>query len=170
MRRDRSVHPSVCNMGYSRIEGRLQQRPGFTLIETLIVAGIMGILLVMGVPQVFTQMRSSQADRAAFVIASDLESAFSLAARQRAPVRFTVNGTNMSYRIRNRATSALLTERYLSASTSPYGVTSISMSTTNFDVFPNGMASGAAVVTLTVANRTRTVSISRAGQIRIGGN
>jgi prepilin-type N-terminal cleavage/methylation domain-containing protein len=155
-------------MSTARVQRLSARRPGFTLIETLIVAVIMGILLVMGVPQVFWQMRSSQADRAAFVIAQDLESAFSLAARQRAPVTFTVNGTNMSYRIRNRATSALLTERYLSASTSPYGVTALAMSISTLTVFPNGMASGAAVVTLGVANRTRTVSLTRAGQIRIG--
>jgi type II secretion system protein H len=153
-----------------RLQRQAGPPAGFTLIETLVVAVIMGILLVMGVPQVFTQMRSSQADRAAFVIASDLESAFSLAARQRAPVTFTVDGTNMSYRLNDRATAALLTERYLSASTSPYGVTSLTMSVATVTVFPNGMASGPAVVTLAVANRTRTVSLSRVGQIRIGGS
>jgi type II secretion system protein H len=153
-----------------RLQRQAGPPPGFTLIETLVVAVIMGILLVMGVPQVFTQMRSSQADRAAFVIASDLESAFSLAARQRAPVTFTVNGTNMSYRLNDRATAALITERYLSASTSPYGVTSLTMNVATVTFFPNGMASGAAIVTLAVANRTRTVSLSRAGHVRIGGS
>ncbi|MGH7500987.1 MAG: pilus assembly FimT family protein [Longimicrobiales bacterium] len=155
-------------MGFVPQLRRPGRRPGFTLYETLIVAALMGIIFAVALPQVFTSMRNTQADKAAFVVVSDLESAFSLAARQRAPVTFTVDGSAMRYMIRNKATSALLVERYLSASTSPYGVTSLTMSVGTLTLFPNGMASGPTIITLSVANENRTVRLTRAGQIRMG--
>jgi prepilin-type N-terminal cleavage/methylation domain-containing protein len=143
-------------------------RRGFTLTETLVVVIILGVIAGFTLPMASRSMSKTRADRAAYLISIDIESAFSLAARQRRPVTFTVDSNAKRYVIRNRATSAVLVDRYMADKDSPFALSSLTMNVPSITVFPNGMASGAAKITLTVGTEQRSVTLTRAGQVRTG--
>jgi prepilin-type N-terminal cleavage/methylation domain-containing protein len=141
-------------------------RPGFTLTEALLVVIIIGIIGAMALPPVGRSIMRTRADRASFVVQNDLRAAFSLAARQRAPVRVTFQTAQLSYRITDRASGNVLLERNLSAAASAYGLTALQASTTTIDVFPTGIASGPLQLTLDVGPNRRVIRMSRVGHLR----
>jgi type II secretion system protein H len=138
---------------------------GFTLLEVLVILVVFAIVLAAGTPAVTRAMAAASVDNAATVIAGDLEQAFTLAARQRAPVRVEFDASNKRYYIKNRAGTALRT-RNLGA-TSDLEVETISPSASIIDVFPNGRASGPLVVDLARAGQSARVTMTRAGKVRI---
>ena len=71
-----------------------------------------------------------------------------------------------SIEVYDRSTGALLTMRQYGATTSPYGLTALSIANPVI-VFPTGIASGTATVTLTLGQHQRRITMSRVGQIRI---
>src|SRR5690606_6805104 len=141
------------------------RRSGFSIAEVLLVLTILGIVAGFAVPAVSRSVDQTRIDRAAFLLATDLENAFTLAARQKAPVRITVNTSALSYVFSDRQTNGVMVERNMGPA-SIYGLSSLSSSGT-VDVFPNGLASSQVTFTLTTAHNTRTVTMSRAGQVRI---
>lgn len=144
----------------------LGNRPGFSIIEALVVVSILSIVATFAVPAFERTMLANKLDRATVVAAADLQNAFTLAARQRKPVRVTVDGGGRTIEIYDRTTGALLTMRRYGASASPYGLTSLSIANPVI-VFPNGIASGPATVTLRLGQHQRRITMSRVGQIRI---
>ncbi len=81
-------------------------------------------------------------------------------------MRLTVDGAGRSIEIYDRTTGALLTMRRYGATTSPYGVTSLSIANPVI-VFPTGIASGTTTLTLRLGQHQRRITMSRVGQIRI---
>lgn len=144
----------------------LRNRRGFTIIEALVVMSILGVVATFAVPAFERTMLANKLDRATVVAAADLQNAFTLAARQRKPVRVTVDGAGRSIEIYDRTTGALLTMRRYGASTSAYGLTSLSIANPVI-VFPTGIASGTTTVTLRLGQHQRRITMSRVGQIRI---
>jgi prepilin-type N-terminal cleavage/methylation domain-containing protein len=149
-----------------RSEWLAGRRHGFTLIESLIVIIILGILGGMAFPIAERGVMRTKADRAAFTISQDLRNVFSLAARQRKPIRVTISELNRSITITDRATGNVVQTRNLSTN-SPFGLTFLDANPTVFDVFPNGVASTSVTVQLAVRDNPRQVTLSRVGQVRI---
>ncbi len=143
-----------------------RQHSGFTLLEVIVTLVIIGILAAAGMPAVARAISHSSVNNAAAVVAGDLEAAFSIAARQRRPVRVRINAGTRSYAITDRTTSAVLRSRSLD-SQSDLKVGSISGSPTAVDVFPNGLSSGPLTVTIATHGYAATVSMTRAGKVRI---
>ena len=69
----------------------MRSRGGFTLMELLVVLAIAGIVMTMVIPSISRSMAQTRVQRAASVVGSDLQYAYSMAARRRAPVRITVD-------------------------------------------------------------------------------
>ena len=138
---------------------------GFTLIEVIIVLVVVAILVALGTPAVARATGQARVRNAARVVAGDLEHAFSLAARQRRPVRVAFDEAALTYAINNRA-GVTLRQRNLGAM-SELAVSSMKATTPVLDVFPNGLASGPLTVGLASGNYSLRVTMTRTGKVRI---
>src|SRR3954465_14117523 len=123
-------------------------RVGFSIFELLIVLVVMGVLASMVGPAMSRIVRHNRANRAATVIAADLQNAFAVAARQRQPVRIQADAATKSYQFIDRRTNAVLRIRSFYGDTSEYRLTSLVFTPATIDVFPAGVSSGPLVVNL----------------------
>jgi len=140
---------------------------GFSIFELLTVVVILGILASMLGPAMSRIIRHNRVNRAATVIASDLQNAFAVAARQREPVRIQADANNRSYQFVDRKTGAVLRIRTFYGDTSEYRLTSLVFTPTTFDVFPNGISSTAVVIDLANGDYAKQITASTAGFIRV---
>jgi prepilin-type N-terminal cleavage/methylation domain-containing protein len=132
---------------FTMLSPRRPARPaiGFTIIELLIAVTVFGIMVAIAMPRISRATAIWSTRRIAGVVANDLESAFSLASRQRRPVRLSCDCANGS----------------------GYNMTSLEFSTPTVDVFPTGFASAALTVTISGGARTAQIALSTAGQVRV---
>jgi prepilin-type N-terminal cleavage/methylation domain-containing protein len=143
-----------------------RSRFGFTLAETLITLGILAILVGALAPVVSRQVSHARVNNAAQVVAADLEQALSLAARQRRPVRVTVDPSQRSLLVADRANGqAIARQAYGSAS--EYKLEAFSSTPASIDILPHGVATSAATLTVGIGGYSRRVTLTRAGQVRV---
>lgn len=156
-------------MDHSHPHPRLHRgnaQSGYSLLETVMTITILGIVLVVAAPTASRAIAHMRVDRTARVVAADLELAFSLASRQRRPVRVTINSVAREYSITDRATGTVFRKRAVGHDPD-LNVASITSSASSLDIFPNGLAAGALTVTLESSGHTRRVVVTRAGRVRI---
>ena len=142
-----------------------RSRAGFTLVETLIAIVILGILVGALAPVVSRQISHSRVNNAAQLLAADLENALSLAGRQRSPVRVTVDPAQRTVLIADRATGTVITRRSYGP-TSEFKVETLTASPASVDLLPQGRATSAATLTVSIGSYARQVTLSRAGLVR----
>jgi type II secretion system protein H len=140
---------------------------GFSLFELLIVVVILGILATMVGPAMSRVVRHNRVNRAAMVIASDLQNAFAVAAREREPVRIQADASTRSYQFVDRKSGAVLRIRTFYGDTSEYRLTSLVFTPTTFDVFPNGVSSAPVTINLANGDYARVITASTAGFVRV---
>ena len=140
-------------------------RSGFTMIETIIVLVIVAILAALITPKVNEAIGQSRVQSSAAVIAGDLQLAFSLASRQRTPLRISVDPAGTGYTIQTRS-GTVIRERLL-GDDSDLHVGSLTSTVTTLDVFPNGLASGPITITVAVNGYAQTVTMTRTGHVRV---
>ena len=141
-------------------------RSGFSMLEMLIVMIVIAILIAISIPKMARIVRHERINRAAQVVAQDLQNGFAMAGRQRAPVRLTFYPSTKSYVFTDRATGQVLQSRYLSTGTE-YSVTTLQVSHTTVDVLPNGIGSTSFWVKLHNGDYNREVRASSAGFVRM---
>lgn len=145
---------------------RACDRGGFTLLEMLLVVTIMTIGTAMALPKIRTIITRQHVDRAAQIVASDIRSAFTSAARGRIPVRLTIPVNATAYAVTNRVTGDTIVRRNFA--TGDLSVASLSASIITIDVFPNGVASSPDTITLSGADGyQRKLAVSRVGFVRV---
>ena len=142
-----------------------RSRSGFTLLETIIVLVVIALLASLGTPMVNKAIGQSRVQNSAGVIAGDLQLAFSLASRQRSPLRITVDPSARKYRITTRA-GTVIKERNL-GDMSDLHVSTMSSTVSTLDVFPNGLSSGPIAITVGINGYAQTITMTRAGQVRV---
>jgi prepilin-type N-terminal cleavage/methylation domain-containing protein len=140
---------------------------GFSLFELLIVVVILGILATMVGPAMSRITRHNRVNRAATVIASDLQNAFAVAARQREPVRIQADASTRSYQFVDRRTGTVLRIRTFYGDTSEYRLTSLVFTPATFDVFPNGISSVPVTINLANGDYAKVITASTAGFVRV---
>jgi prepilin-type N-terminal cleavage/methylation domain-containing protein len=157
------VHvPGAVNTRPSSVNPLTRGRLGFTLVEMAIAIVVASLLGLMAQQQVSAIIRRTQVHRATAVVAADLESAFSMAARQRRPIRISCcTGVGYTFTDRNGGTVRL------QRSLIDYGITTITFSTTPVDVFPSGVATSADTITIGAMGNTRRIVMTSAGLVRI---
>jgi prepilin-type N-terminal cleavage/methylation domain-containing protein len=139
--------------------------PGFTILEVVIVMSIMAVTAAIALPRVADAIRHNRVNRAAMIVEGDLRTAFSVAGRQRAPVRLSLNTSTLTYTIADRLSGTTIRSRAL-GSTSEYKLSGISFSPAQIDIFPSGVSSGALTVTLTSGDYSQQVTASSVGFVR----
>jgi len=143
------------------------RRGGFTVIEALVVIAIIGITAMFALPAVGRTVANTRVQRASTVIATDIRTAFSIAAQQRRPVRIVIDEGQRVFRIQNRQADTTYLETWYDGSTDLV-VRQLSAQPDSMLIFPSGLAAGGMVVNMetTPANQ-RVVTANRAGQVRI---
>ncbi|MEP6690378.1 MAG: type II secretion system protein [Gemmatimonadaceae bacterium] len=159
----RSTHPVVPTS--TPVSCAARARSAFSLIEMMMVLALVGIVVMIALPSSTEAIARSRVNRASNVVMGDLELAFSLSARQHRPLRIVSGGT--SYAIVGRANDTLQV-RWLGDG-SDFGMQTVTFTPTSaVDVFPTGLASGSLTITIARDGFTRSVTMTRAGQVRSG--
>lgn len=144
----------------------MRSRNGFTVIELVVVLMLAGLVAGLGIPRIGQSLAQNRMQRAAAVVATDMQLAHSLAARQSRPVVLAVDGTNRVMRIADAANQATVyNSRHLGSS--EYGVTQLTSNRASVVVYPTGLANNGITVTLRAAGSTRVVEMTKAGQVRV---
>ena len=136
-------------------------------MELIAVIVILGIMASFAGPAMSRIVRHQRVNRAATVIASDLQNAFAVAARQRQPVRIQADANTRSYQFIDRKTGAVLRIRTFYGDTSEYHLSKLQFNPTTIDVFPSGISSAAIVIDLANGDYAKQITASTAGFIRI---
>lgn len=145
----------------------IARRPGgFTLIELLITIVVAGILTTLGYLRLAPALVHARVQRAATVVATDLQYAQLLAVRQRQPVAVIVDDALKGYIIRLRDTAVTFRRRYFGAD-ADFGLDSLGASPATVVLYPSGVTTGTITVGLGLNGYTRRVKMTRSGQIRI---
>jgi prepilin-type N-terminal cleavage/methylation domain-containing protein len=154
-------------MANSAPKNRLFAHLGFSIFELIAVVAILGVLAAIAGPAMSRIVRHQRVNRAATVIASDLQNAFAVAARQRQPVRIQADATTRSYQFVDRKTGAVLRIRTFYGDTSEYRLTSLVFTPATIDVFPSGISSNAVTINLANGDYSKQITASTAGFVRI---
>jgi Tfp pilus assembly protein FimT len=136
------------------------------MVEVGLTVVVLGLLTLIATPKVGALIHHSRVNRTAAVVAADLEAAFATAARQRKPVRLTCVCDSTRYRVVDRAGGTVRMSRTLNGDTD-FGVSTLAFSTNPVEIFPSGVASSPLTVTITGGGRTRQITMTTAGQVRI---
>lgn len=139
---------------------------GFTLIEMLLTVSMLAILIGMAAPNVSGQISQSRANRAAQVVAGELEKALSLAGRQRRPVRVVFDDSQKEMQLIDRVSGTLISRRALGG-VSEFKLTGVVASPSTIDILPQGVATSGTIVILWASDYSRRVTMTRAGQVRV---
>lgn len=134
---------------------RRTEASGFTLIELMIIVGIMGIVLAMTAPSVSNFIASSRLTGARSTLMGDLRHARSLATTQRATYELRL--ASSGYSIVNLATSDTVLARTL-----PRGVTIATSDTARF--FAWGLTEAMAI-TLQQGGSSKVIRTTANGQV-----
>ena len=122
----------------------------------------------MMIPKFGRVMNSTRVNRTAAIMASDMEQAFTLAARYRKPMRITCTCNNAIYTVADRTGGTVRLTRRLQDDA--LGNMTLAMETPvggTVDVFPSGVSSALLRFRITAGSSTKAVTLSTAGHVRI---
>ena len=144
---------------------RKASRTAFSLVELLVTLTIIGIAATLGIPKINDVANENRVNRGVQALQIEVQQAFAIAGRNRAPVAVRWNAAAVELRITNVSGNTI----YRRASLKGYGLASadVTVSPAALTVFPNGIAADSLVVRLSKRGHSRSVHVSRAGMIRV---
>ena len=136
----------------------LASRHGFTLVELMVLIGIIGLLAAIAVPSFNSYMRANRIDATADMIAADMALARATAVSQGRVIRFT--STALGYTITDPISGNVLRNRTLEGTVQFTAIFSV-----NF--FPWG-AADATILTLDDGSCQRELRVLPTGLVEVG--
>lgn len=140
------------------------------MVEMALTLCVIGIMTAMMVPKIGRVIQSNQVNRSIAIVASDLEAAYTLAARQRKPVRINCTCGSGIYTVADRAGTVLLTRNVRADGDLGVMTLTFTAAPTNtlpVEIFPPGISDKSLTVRITSGASTRAVTVSTVGQVRI---
>jgi prepilin-type N-terminal cleavage/methylation domain-containing protein len=145
---------------------RARARQGYTVVELLIVMVIIAVIAGFAYVKMAPALQRGRVRSAAGLLASDLQYAQVLAARNREPIVISVNTGTLSYQIADRAGTQVFRARNLGPN-GEYGLDQVTATPAALEIYPNAIAAQSATYVLGLNGYRRQVTFSRAGQIRV---
>jgi prepilin-type N-terminal cleavage/methylation domain-containing protein len=141
---------------------------GFSLIELLVVVTIVGIAAGLSLPKIAQIQNQSKVQRATRAASYDIQQAFAIAGRNRAPVKLTWSSSTMQLRVTNLAGSTVY-RRTGFGTGGGYGFSSseVSVTPSTLVVFPTGLAADTLVFQVTRTGYSKKVRVSKSGMVRL---
>lgn len=146
--------------------GPFGNQRGFTIIELVMVLVVSSILASFAILKIAPTLERARVRRSATMIATDLQYAQMLAARQRRPVVFIASEALRGYMIRDAASTTVYREAYMGNDTE-FNLDQLTATPPTLEIFPNGVVRSAGNFSVRVNDVQRYVRITRAGQVRI---
>lgn len=141
-------------------------RGGFTLLEMAIVLVILGVVSAIAVPRYAVTLRHQRVNQAANVVAADLELAGALAAQRRVPLQLRVDPAARAYELVTRDSQRVVLRRPLGLD-SEWKIESLQATPPVVEFLPGGTLTAPMQLVLASPGRQRTVTISRAGLVKV---
>ena len=140
---------------------------GFSLVEILVALTVVGIFAALSIPRAASVMNQTKVQRAAQALQMEVQQAFAIAGRNRAPVQIRWDAATTQLRVTNLAGSAVY-RRLGVGSGGGYGLTAseVSVSPTSLTVFPNGLAADTLVISVARTGYSRRIWVSRSGIVK----
>jgi len=140
----------------------MKNNTGFTLVEMMVVIGIVAILALITVPNIISWRPKAALSGAARILKADLELAKSRAIRDNATVTVTFDTASGTYRIIDNNGSAIKSRRLTSLNISG---TTFAGNTVTFD--RRGRPSSSGDIDLTNTSGTVKIVISLLGRVQV---
>jgi prepilin-type N-terminal cleavage/methylation domain-containing protein len=149
-----------------------RRRSGFTFIEMLVVFIVFGAVAAISVRSVGDTLRRDRVAKVSAIVGSDIEQAFSIAARQRLPVRMLIDRSDLKLTIVDRNTPTLIYKTRSFSRTGEYSLDSLWSNRDTIDIMPNGLATDTLKLSLVIRTRggaayAKSVRASKGGLVRL---
>jgi Tfp pilus assembly protein FimT len=150
----------------------IRRRSGFSMLELLVVFIVFALVVKISIRSVGDTLRRDRASKAASILGSDIEQAFSIAARQRMPVLMVLDRSNKTFSIIDRASTTKIYRQRSFKKTAEYGVDTLYANRDTIVIMPNGLATNSWDLTLRITSSggvayTKSVSVSTGGMVRV---
>ena len=146
-------------------------RAGFSMIELLIVLALVSIVASISIRSVGDTLQRDRVQKAAAIVSTDLEQAFALAGRERAPMRLMFDSAKKTFSVA-RKSDTTLKYRVRQFSDGDLAIGYISASRNTLDIMPSGLSVDTLSLKLGMYSRNgttydRTIRMTRGGLVRI---
>jgi Tfp pilus assembly protein FimT len=132
----------------------------------MVTVSMLAIMVGMAAPNVSRDISHGRVNGAAQVVAGELEQALALAGRPPRPVRVTIDDAQKQIVLADRITGQVISRRQL-GDLSEFKLYSVQGAPATVDLLPHGVATASLVVTLTAADYSRRVTMTRGGHVRV---
>ena len=141
------------------------------MIELIIVLVLVSIVASISIRSVGDTLQRDRVQKAAAIVSTDLEQAFALAGRQRAPMRLLFDSAKKTFSVALRSDTTLK-YRTRQFANGDLALGYISASRTTLDIMPSGLSADTLSLRLGIYSRNgttydRTIRMTRGGLVRI---